>query len=288
MLLRAAMLGLLMAGVIFQSATAGIYSGPTDTTNSIDAGIVANDARFVLWANAIDPTRTTFAARGSTAIDSSGGFNSLGDLTTSEIAGGAMPGHLTVTFSQAIGNGNGADFAVFENGGTFFPSPFLYAELAFVEVSTNGSDFARFRSIATNTESDLITSFGRSFAGVDTTNIYNLAGKHATGLGTPFDLDDLSADPLVTNGVVDLNDIQYVRMVDIPGDGSFLDSLGNPILDAWLTEGSGGFDFRLGEGAGVGAINLATVPEPGTLTGLLLAAATFLGWRQRRTGGVRT
>ncbi len=32
--------------------------------------------------------------------------------------------------------------------------------------------------------------------------------------------------------------------MDIPGDGTFLDSLGDPIYDAWVTWGSGGFDLE--------------------------------------------
>ena len=41
---------------------------------------------------------------------------SMGDRHASEIAASVPPGSLTVTFSQAITNGDGADFAVFENG----------------------------------------------------------------------------------------------------------------------------------------------------------------------------
>jgi len=49
--------------------------------------------------------------------------------------------------------------------------------------------------------------------------------------GDPFDLDDLLNDPLVQEGLVDLDNINYIRLIDIPGDGSCLDSLGNPIYD---------------------------------------------------------
>ncbi len=49
-------------------ALAGLYSGPTDTTNSIDPAIPSTSTRFVEWANAIDPARTHFAPRGSTTI----------------------------------------------------------------------------------------------------------------------------------------------------------------------------------------------------------------------------
>ena len=235
-------------------AAAGPYSGPTDTANGPDPAIPAGSADFVEWADAIDASRTAFAPRGSTSISTTG-FNSLGDLDASEIANGDAPGYLTVTFPTGIGNGDGPDFAVFENGFVFPSDPNLFAELAFVEVSSNGSDFARFPSISTNTT--YAGTFGQSFGGFDATNIYNLAGKHVGGLGTSFDLDDLLDHEGVTSGAVDLNNIQYVKLVDIPGDGSTLDSEGNPILDAWLTTGSGGFDFRLPVGQGIGVINLA-------------------------------
>ena len=260
-------------------ASGGTYSGPTDTTHAVDPAIASSDSLFVEWANAIDPTRTYFAPHGSTAISDTG-YNCLGDLDSDQITAGDSPGFLTVTFPTGIRNAAGHDFAVFENGFVFPSDPYLFAELAYVEVSSNGADFARFPSISTNTTWQ--GSFGRSFAGYDSTNIYNLAGKHAGGYGTPFDLDDLLSDDLVTGGAVDLDNIQYVKLVDIPGDGSFLDSRGNGILDNWLTTGTGGFDFRLPAGQGVGVINTA-VPEPGSLVlwGTGLAAALLLRRRQR-------
>lgn len=258
------------------AAVAGPYSGPTDTANAIDPAIVSGSVLFQEWADAIDPSRTYFAPEGSTEINQLGGFNSLGDLTQAQIDNGDPVGFLTVTFPSGIRNGSGADFAVFENGFGFGSPNGLFAELAYVEVSSNGQDFARFASISTNT--DPVATSG-PFSGYDTSNIFNLAGKHASGYGTPFDLDDLLVDPLVVNGDIDLDNIQYVRLVDIPGSGDFLDSQGNPILDNWPTVGSGGFDFRLGEGLGVGVIN--TVPEP---TGFVLLASGFALLTRRRSG----
>ncbi|MBX2853267.1 MAG: PEP-CTERM sorting domain-containing protein [Phycisphaeraceae bacterium] len=261
---------------ITTAVVAGPYSGPTDTTHAIDPAIASGSSVFQEWADAIDPTRTAFAPNGSTSIDQVGGINSLGDLDESQINNGDPVGFLTVTFPNGIRNGSGADFAIFENGFIFPGDPYLNAELAYVEVSSNGTDFARFQSISTNTSFE--GDFGQGFGGFDTTNIYNLAGKHGAGFGTPFDLDDLLTDPLVIDGDVDLEDIQYVRLVDIPGNGAFLDSLDNPILDAWLTTGTGGYDFALGEGSGVGVIN--AVPEP--TSAALLALAGMAVMRRRR------
>jgi hypothetical protein len=261
-----------------------VYSGPTETTHGVDPAIAANDSRFQEWANAIDTSRTQFAPRGSTVINQTGGVNSLGDLNATEISSGVSPGFLTVTFPTGIRNGFGHDFAVFESGFTFGTNsngvPGLFAEFAFVDVSTNGSDFARFQSISRNT-GPLPGGFGSAFSGFDVTQVYNLAGKHAAGFGTPFDLSELSNDTLVLNGLLDLNNIQYVRLFDIPGNGSFLDSLGNSIRDNWLTTGSGGYDFRLGTGLGVGVMNVSAVPEPSSLAMLALVGfgCGSIAWR---------
>jgi hypothetical protein len=256
-------------------AVAGIYSGPTDTANSIDPAIVKTSPLFVEWANAIDPTRTHFAPRGSTTISNTG-INSLGDLDATQIAAGVSPGYLTVTFPHGVRNGVGPDFAVFENGFTFGSPNGLFAELAYVEVSTDGITFARFPSISTNT---VPVQGSGAFAGYDMSNVFNLAGKHADSFGTPFNLSDLTSDPLVSGGFVDLNNIQFVKLVDIPGNGGYLDSQGHPILDNWLTTGSGGFDFRLPAGQGVGVLNV--VPEPCAFM-LAAIAVMLLGSSRRR------
>ena len=186
-----------------------------------------------------------------------------------------------LSFDYSIANGSGADFAVFENafisgeGGGVEEQ--VFAELAYVDVSTNGIDFARFPSVS------LTQGLVGGYGAVDPTDVYNLAGKHINAYddswGTPFDLDDLSADPTVTAGLVNLFEINYVRFIDIPGEGSFYDSLGNPIYDAWLTWGSGGLDLEA-----VGVIN--QVPEPETLAGTLAASGSMcLWWIVRRRRG---
>lgn len=219
----------------------------------------------------------------------------LGDMHTTEInnylAGtGYGPGTLTLSFANAITNGPGADFAAFENGfvsnystGAGSAAGQMFAELGYVEVSTDGTNFARFPSVYLNypnanraTEVDNKidldgngTLDGTAYLTQDVSNIYNLVGKHANAYsaswGTPFNLDDLINDQLVLDGIVDLSEINFVRIVDIPGNGAFTDSLGHPIYDAWVTWGSGGMDFEA-----LGVIN--QVPEPATIAILVIGS----------------
>ncbi len=214
------------------------------------------------------------------------GIASLGELTEQQITDGVLPGQITLTFDRAIINGDGADFAVFENGFGFADTGNLFAELAYVEVSTDGINFVRFPSISLT--EDTVPPRGQ----IDPTMVYNLAGKHVnngvfltdnfdgfiqTSWGTPFDLDVLSDFSLVQTGVVNLNQINFIRLVDIPGDGTFLDSENRPIYDPWQTPipGSGGFDLEA-----IGVINTESVPETISIIGILVSG--ILGLSQRR------
>ena len=194
---------------------------------------------------------------------------SLGDLNAAKLnAGNAAPGQITLTFTRPITDKPGADFVVFENsvvasystGGTGAGG--IFAELAYVEVSSDGTHFARFPSASLTPAS--VGSYGT----IDPTNVGGLAGKHANAYGdcwgTPFDLGTLAGSPLVNGGLLDLRAVRYVRIVDIPGRGDFLDSQGRPIYDSWFTFGSGGFDLEA-----VGVISQETTfDEWETLNGL--------------------
>ena len=143
-------------------------------------------------------------------------------------------GSATLEFESPILNGPGPDFAVFENS---FSSDFL--ELAFVEVSSNGSDFVRFPAVSLTDTAVQVSSFGT----LDATKIHNLAGKYAAKYGVPFDLEVLK-DSLN----IDLTSITHVRIVDVVGSVDPLhasyDSQGRPINDPWPTNfPSGGFDL---------------------------------------------
>jgi hypothetical protein len=213
-----------------------------------------------------------FHAGSGSATNFNGNVNDATD--TYGFVGIDLPGSITLGFgNRVIQNGAGADFAVFENAFALGGPTSLLAELAYVEVSSNGVDFLRFPAVSLNTAP---TGVSGSFQGYDATNIHNLAGKHVAGWGTPFDLDTLTTLPEVLSGSVDLHAISYVRLVDVVGTGALddglgsplagvaRDSLGNSILDNWLTYDSAGFDY-LGTNAGaVGLVNFTTIPEPGT------------------------
>jgi hypothetical protein len=210
---------------------------------------------------------------------------SLGDLDQNEINAGVSPGQITLSFTQTIRDQNGYDFVVFENG--FRARDNLYfCEFGYVEVSSDGTYFARFPSVDLTGALDP-NQYNCYF---DITQVYNLAGKHpnnyGTFTGTPFDLSEITNEPNVVAGLVDLNNISYVRIVDIPGSGNFYDNahklidpctwpnwgyydVNHPVYDAWPTKGSDGFDL---EAIGVlkpqeysGDINLDGIVDYGDL-----------------------
>ena len=112
----------------------------------------------------------------------------LGDMDQAEIdaydAGtlGYGPGEVTFTFDMPIVNGDGADFAAFENGfisaGGAGVAGEIFAELGYVEVSSNGTHFARFASDSLTP--DLVGAYGTA----DPTDVYNLVGKHCNAYGS--------------------------------------------------------------------------------------------------------
>ncbi len=177
-------------------------------------------------------------------------------------------GKIVMHFPRPITDGAGADFAVFENAFTGF------LEVAYVEVSSDGANFYRFPNRSEGTT--LVGPFANS---MDPTNLNGLAGKHIKGFGTPFDLASLTATPLL-----DRKNVRFVRIIDIVGDGSRLDTTGQPIYDPTPTVGSGGFDLDA-----IGVIHQSLDPVK-VLRSEVVAGGFILGWESNpgATYGIET
>ncbi len=135
-----------------------------------------------------------------------------------------------IVFDEPILNGEGYDFAIFENG--FKVGLSYYLELAHVEVSLDGINYTRFPS-----ETVIDTSFQiNNFSYLNPEEIYNLAGKHQAPYGTLFDLEEIG-----------LSEIKYMRIIDVIGNIDSLgsrDSKGRLINDPWPSPfESSGFDL---------------------------------------------
>jgi hypothetical protein len=152
-------------------------------------------------------------------------------------------GSLTLGFDVVIVGGPGADFVVAENA--FYQAGLdwhTFAEVAFVEVSTDGATFARMPA----------RYFGPAidpgpFGAVVVGGYENLAGSTpvlagpgapgadprdlVAGGGDAFDLADLAHHPEVVAGRVDLRAIHEIRLVDVRS-GVDVDDRGVIIFDA--------------------------------------------------------
>lgn len=245
--MRAKSLILFLVLLFFSPSPA--QSGPFDVP-----GIDKDDPSITAWATGysdylpaesvdtiwMDPTKALGPASGS-HID----IVALGERDSGS---NDPPGQITLTFDVTIKNGEGYDFVVFENA---FPSgDGVFVELAYVEVSTDGDNFLRFPCASLTPE-----PIGE-YAPSDPTNFYNLPGFHINAytdfLGTPFDLEDLSLLP-EDDLSVDLQEINYIRIIDIPGTGEYTDratlldldyEIDHPIYDPHPTTGSAGFDLE--------------------------------------------
>lgn len=209
--------------------------------------ISADSSVFVAWANGIilqrglvDISNPTTEHEGSNYASYGLPIEALGVATNNVVSLGDA-GQAIVTFETPIADGDGFDFAVFENG---FSDTFL--ELAFVEVSSDGTNYFRFPS---HSETQTETEVG-GFGNLDPTYLNNLAGKYRAFFGTPFDLSDIDDDALL-----DKNSITHIKIIDVVGsiDPAYAtyDSYGNAINDPFTTPFySSGFDLD-----GIGVIN---------------------------------
>lgn len=168
-----------------------------------------------------------------------GGGASQGSIDTYTLGSG---GSLTLRMEPAVVDGGGADLLVCEN--PFFVTGTLqsFVEAAFVEVSSDGTHFARFPTSYTGPETALPPFSGipparyRGFAGVLPVSanppVVDPLNLTAAG-GDTFDLRDLINDPLVLAEQLDLGAVRFVRLVDVVA-GAAQDSAGKTVFDCGI------------------------------------------------------
>jgi hypothetical protein len=240
----------LIFGVIFiYFASTGKAQFPPPVGRPGTTAIYKDSSAFIGWATGCTVHRgyikisdTTLSFQGSNKASYGLDTNALGKADDSPVSLGDG-GYAILTFDRPIVNGPGFDFAVFENG---LDSSFL--ELAFVEVSSDGINYFRFPAISDTQDTLQIPTFGK----VEARKINNLAGKYQAMFGTPFDLDTLKG-----NAGLDLDKIQYVKVMDVVGciqtPYATYDSRGHKVNDPWPTPfNTGGFDLDA-----VGVIHMA-------------------------------
>ncbi len=234
-------------------------TGPIHKDSSVFAGWAAGCRTSRGYLNIAD-TNLTCTEGGITSNRAFFGYDSLatgkpsGNMDCVSLGDG---GQAILEFHRPLSDGEGPDFAVFENGFHAAGSENLYyLELAFVEVSSDGIHFVRFPSISDNQDTLQVGSF----TPMDPENFHNLAGKYPRGYGTPFDLQDLR-----DSSGIDIHNIRQVRVIDVVGsiDSSFcsFDSRGTIINDPWPTPyWNGGFDLNA-----IGVIHYAQTAGTGHL-----------------------
>lgn len=183
--------------------------------------------------------------------------NILGGPQGGGIGGGSLDvlslgtgGDVTLGFDVTITDGPGADFTVFENGFAF--SGNVFAEVAFVEVSTDGTTFARFPARYYGDPGPLSNFAGLAFAAYEgvvgglpcVANVQSNSVSPfdpAVSGGEAFDLAELVGVAEVVSGAVDLTEIHFVRIVDTVA-GTVADTAGNLIWDSGGSAGSADID----------------------------------------------
>jgi hypothetical protein len=231
--------------IIFTSLISSVFSFaqyPPPAGQLGSTAIYKDSSVFIEWATSCEVIRGWMNIADTTLGKASFGLsaNGTGKANNSVVSLGDG-GNATLYFKNPIVNGNGWDFAIFENS---FDDTFL--ELAFVEISSDGINFFRFPSVSLTQTQTQIDGFGT----LDATKINNLAGKYKAYYGTPFDLEEMKNEP-----GLNLKNVIAIRIIDVIGsiEQSFacFDSNGNIINDPWPTPfESSGFDLDA-----VGVIN---------------------------------
>ena len=228
-----------LEGYLGQTATRDYWvdeSLPGGADDPERRAIEAGDERVNLWATEV--VEQVRGARLSPLFDQPSLALGPAEGDPLKVTSLGEGGSITLGFGQLIREGVGAELVIFENS---FNDTFL--ELAWVEVSSNGVDFARLPSQYLAQQ-----SLG-PFSEQAPEQMMGLAGLTRAGWSPAFDLFSLEGHPMILTGRVNLDELRYVRVVDIKGDGRALDSGGRPIYDPFQTAESAGFDLD-----GVGAL----------------------------------
>ena len=206
-------------------------AGTTAIVAFADDETIQPNSELTAWAHAVviyspgenvsQVFQTTPGALGP--ADFTGSYYAGSDTTVTLGDGGSI----TLSFATPILDTDGFDLVVFENGITTTGGRGFF-ELAFVEVSSNGTDFYRFSGRSSTPR----PTSPYAFLELNPTDLDGLAGKYPATYGTPFDFAWLG-----------LSSISFVRIVDILGNGETLDVDGKPIFDPYPTVGSAGFDL---------------------------------------------
>ena len=188
-----------------------VYSGVICMAGPfVESGISMNDESIVSWAVDCNVVRgcvdISDPSLGYASYGSPADANGPADGTSYGVVSLGDGGVATLTFDSDIYiiNGEGDDFAVFENapGASFL-------ELGFVEVSSDGIHFFGFDAVSLTPTNTQVGGFGT----LDATDIHNLAGKHPQSYGTGFDLDELKD----VSVLLDVNSITHIRIIDVVG-----------------------------------------------------------------------
>lgn len=188
------------------AALASSLALPAQAPSIFATQVIAADTRGGLGGGIFNP---------SLALGAPGGWLDVHSL--------GVGGSLTLGFAVTIADGPGADLIVSEN---CFHAALTssFAEVAFVEVSSNGVDFARFPAAYYGPQQE-----PGPFGTMEVGSYDNLAGQTpclaatdpladpqdvVEAGGDAFDLADLAQHPLVLQQRVDLQAIAEVRIVD--------------------------------------------------------------------------
>jgi len=230
--------------IVLIGISVNVYSQyPPAAGQTASTAIHKDSSIFIDWSNTCTITRgyvnisdTSFedpAYPGTNRASFGNPSSAIGIADNNTVSLGDS-GSAILGFSHPIVNGQGFDFAVFENS---FDDFFL--ELAYVEVSSDGNHFVRFPCVSLTQSIMQIQGFGT----LDPTKIHNLAGKYKVFYGTPFDLNDLQ-----DSAGININHITNVKIIDVIGSITetimSYDSQGHIINDPFPTPyWTGGFDL---------------------------------------------